>query len=414
MEGPLIPFGKHKGQSLAHVKQNFPGYIDWCMTQPPLSKIIKELLEKNNASIINIFSAPQTTDSCTPEHNKMQARFLLKGVQNNLITHVNLNCFSRRMNSIIKSEQFLAKFQPHADIVENMERVIVKFEDCFNWDVTLTSTDGIYEFIPHLDKLEQLKEMKIQLRTQHDLACAETHRLKLLEFEKIKDEADAKFTKDMKIYDERMAEYIHKLRPFEPFKPSPPSTYYFDCYMSEFEKLNETQFEKIWEKELNSFYHEMCKQFPTNVTTSLTNTYTIKCSHYDKWLYCCELKPLLGDDYPCVLRKMKHQMHQINSLGRNNSHRTSASLEKFYYSRFSILVVGEFNSIAIDKNVLKEIFKQSNIFVIFMDEIEATSTAQQLEESIECIDQRIKHLQNEKKRLSDSLDNLSKKPRSDE
>ena len=31
------------------------------------------------------------------------------------------------------------------------------------------------------------------------------------------------------------------------------------------------------------------------------------------FMICCELKPILGDDYPCVLRKLKTQINLIKN-----------------------------------------------------------------------------------------------------
>ncbi len=71
-----------------------------------------------------------------------------------------------------------------------------------------------------------------------------------------------------------------------------------------------------------------------------------------------EVKPLLGDDYPNVLRKMKQQVN-ITSCDKDNR-----LCKKLY-----ILLVKDFASSTTTKEQLIEIFQQSNIKVIFLKDI---------------------------------------------
>ena len=73
---------------------------------------------------------------------------------------------------------------------------------------------------------------------------------------------------------------------------------------------------------------------------------------------CCELKPVLSDDYPCVLRKMKTQIE----LTENDK-----EFEKIY--KIYILIIGSFTSTNTSKEQLITIFKQSKINIIFTEEI---------------------------------------------
>jgi hypothetical protein len=76
----------------------------------------------------------------------------------------------------------------------------------------------------------------------------------------------------------------------------------------------------------------------------------------------CELKPLLGDDYPCVLRKMKTQLELTK--------------EKYYneyggpvYALRYLLLVKEYASSTTSKEQLIQIFNQNHIRVVFIDEL---------------------------------------------
>ncbi len=71
-----------------------------------------------------------------------------------------------------------------------------------------------------------------------------------------------------------------------------------------------------------------------------------------------ELKPSLGDDYPNVLRKMKLQ------------YKLSKKPHGYHSDRLKcILLLNTFDSVNTTKDNLKEIFAQSNISVIFLDEL---------------------------------------------
>ncbi len=69
----------------------------------------------------------------------------------------------------------------------------------------------------------------------------------------------------------------------------------------------------------------------------------------------CEIKPLLGDDYPCVLRKMKNQI-----LLTKKSH--------YDWSDRVVLLIGTFTSSNTTLTELREIFEQSDIRIMFFNE----------------------------------------------
>jgi hypothetical protein len=88
-----------------------------------------------------------------------------------------------------------------------------------------------------------------------------------------------------------------------------------------------------------------CCSDETYITSNMINVY-------------CELKPLLGDDYPCVLRKIKLQM---NLTEKTKDYKT---IYKYY-----VLIIDNFSSTTTTKDQLLEIFLQSYIKIIFVDEI---------------------------------------------
>jgi hypothetical protein len=84
----------------------------------------------------------------------------------------------------------------------------------------------------------------------------------------------------------------------------------------------------------------------------------------DSYNIYIEIKPLLGDDYPNVLRKMNQQKNL-----------TYCDLDKKFFTKFNkdkgiiILLVKDFVSSSTTKEQLIQIFNQSNIKVIFLKDI---------------------------------------------
>lgn len=76
-------------------------------------------------------------------------------------------------------------------------------------------------------------------------------------------------------------------------------------------------------------------------------------------LHCCELKPLLGDDYPEVLRKMSIQIDLTKS--------DKTIFDK--YKKIWYLIIGNFSSSSASKEQLITIFKQKDINIIFENEL---------------------------------------------
>lgn len=92
----------------------------------------------------------------------------------------------------------------------------------------------------------------------------------------------------------------------------------------------------------------------------------------------CEIKPLLGDDYPNVLRKMKTQKTLTVQYLQKQNEKDKEEYLKGYYGNCKfipmglgtyILLVNEFTSSTTSKEDLISIFKQSYIDVIFISDI---------------------------------------------
>lgn len=75
-----------------------------------------------------------------------------------------------------------------------------------------------------------------------------------------------------------------------------------------------------------------------------------------------EIEPLLGDDYPCVLRKIKYKKEL-----------TSNSLKQVKEPCNFVLLIKKYDSLITPTNTLKYIFKKSGIDVVFLNELLKTS-----------------------------------------
>lgn len=123
----------------------------------------------------------------------------------------------------------------------------------------------------------------------------------------------------------------------------------------------------------------------------------------------CEIKPCLGDDYPCVLRKMKTQIELTNNYAKKynedkkelykkeyeedwkmrkywNEHKGSYNycLTQEYINPEYVLLIKDFNSSTTTKEQLITIFNQSYIKVVFIHELlcdlQTKTTIEQVEE----------------------------------
>jgi hypothetical protein len=131
-------------------------------------------------------------------------------------------------------------------------------------------------------------------------------------------------------------------------------------------------------------------------------------SHYKYYNdICIEIKPLLGEDYPAVKRKMDTQI----SLTKNEYYDKDAKIgDKSKYIPTFVLLIKEFNATSATKEQLIKYFDSSNIKVVFIDDLldilPSQTTIEHLKEKNEIITfQPIKQkeLEDENKLLNEKL-----------
>lgn len=254
----------------------------------------KGLLEKYpsiyNIVCVNTFQS-SNTNSPTPEHNKIQNEFLKERVKQDFILKV-------------------------LNISLNMDELNTILEEIY--------TDSNYILL--FGKQKFYVDFKNQL------------------FENIKEEFESQFNWDIKLvfnirrskikssgyinnqtYDKIFSRLPQEIR--EKISVSNPNT--------------KTKTTSIYLNFLKNYLNNIFEKYPylTYRTCLLSRCY-------------CEIKTIVGDDYPCILRTMKNQIALMGS-GYN----------------IYILLIQKFESSSTTTNQLIDIFKQSDIKIIFTNEI---------------------------------------------
>ena len=117
--------------------------------------------------------------------------------------------------------------------------------------------------------------------------------------------------------------------------------------------------------------------------------YEFYASEFESISVFIELKPLLGDDYPEVLRKMSTQI----KLTKNDK------TDKYLVtSKHFCLFIKDFNSSTTTREQLIKIFLQHDIKVIFMEDLEI-DRIQQIDNKILRLQQEILKLQEERDKI---------------
>ena len=136
------------------------------------------------------------------------------------------------------------------------------------------------------------------------------------------------------------------------------TTYNWDVFL----KIKGQYFNFIYKKEYWRKEWNILEKYFTDIfnikkceVSSYSDGKTNASLNYNSYIYI-EIKPILGDDYPNVLRKMKQQ--------KNLTSCTTEMMRKHY-----ILLVKDFASSTTTSEQLIQIFNQSNINVIFLKDI---------------------------------------------
>lgn len=305
---PLVPFGKYKGQPITKLMDDTK-YLEWCKQQGWF---------QNFPIVYNICVNQTITssiqDSKTPEHNKLQNLFLDRNNQKKLINKLfGLNIgvsFKTNFEMLIINEEFKNCFDSStiehwgcdgSSLINknNCTWVVPEFNRLLGGSKIIFEDKYYWDFIFYYNE-----HQTISFETKCDI-------------ENLTENLTSKNLTTMQYLYQILAKYNFKYNNSDYFRP-------LDTYINKENK-----------------YKVLIDAVYCNITV------------------CCELKPFLSDDYPCVLRKLKTQINLTE-----NDKTTFEKMNKKY-----ILIIGKFTSTTTSITELRAIFKQSNIRIIFTDEI---------------------------------------------
>ena len=336
---PIVDFGKkYIGRPVTELIVDTK-YVEWSKLQSGFQQKPTQIYNM----VVNQ-STPQTQDSKTPEHNKLQNLFLEKeNVEKMLSRLFNLNTVIDRLNALNADEEFnkcFGKIQI-PEINHNLNRDGVRFEEKFNWDVVMYY--NYYQEIEFVSDLENELVDKKKYREKYDIEQKE-------------------ITQSCSVVGGGS-----DIRSFfggsTRLKAAPPlnNKSYFD--ETKYLKDYEGNFNKHYREYRTGYYQKMISKYIDSRKYSINNTgdqYSICiniCSYNHS--VCCEIKPTLSDDYPRVLGKLKRQIEKTNN---------DKTVFQYWKKKY-VLIIGTFKAESATKEQLIEIFGQSGIKIIFTSEI---------------------------------------------
>ena len=410
---PLVPFCKYKGKPVTEFLAD-KNYVSWAKQQG--------LFEKFTINNINIVQQSSNQDSPTPEHNKFQNLFLEECFRSTFVDKYIE--FKKQFEKLYENQDFIKYFgESKFNITTN-----VVFETLHtNWDVLLSVSFSDI-------KSDETEVYKI-FRQEQDLI----HDQKIYDFEIEKSRRDTIYEEYLVKFEEGidgvMREWeknimsLHRLEctPFSKCKQKHETfhdvtichdVYYKICNDKKYTqprekplengyKLNyyneyifvsgyydkddfeskHTNYLENYEKTINEIFYKNRKIFYRNIFDNYLKSWyfdnitisscTISLKSFS---IACELKPTIGDEYPCILRKFKEQ--------RDKTQKSK------YDATYYILAFQNLTAETVSFFQLQEIFKQSNIPILMINEDE------------ESMRSRLAKLENEKQMLIQKLSTL--------
>ena len=398
----IVTFGQYKGKSLYEALRDI-NYVNYCKKNGIYEKLIS-CENTRNLSITNIFTSSVSIDSPTPVHNKMQNKFLDKTF---ICDFLQLFSSFKSLQSLLNSKLYKKMFYDFS--ISSMFEPIFETEE--GWDVRLRQCGITIERKESFETLFQKHNIEY---FGNDISFLQ-HKSKI---EKVHQNMDD-LAKELS---------VKKLPKYPVY-----STFAFQVkrdYISKMDKMfRERKFflrmypilsSIINEKNNNCDYHTQFDLFEnfTNISRELFDINRKKLLRdiykpyenenirlrfddcgaeffsYSKDNIFIELKPKVGDEYPCILRKMKSQMRHTSTTKIDDC----GVVRSKYKNPAFLLLIGEFEAESITREDLKKVFEQSAIIVIFMDEINI--------DELESIKQKIQYHEQEKQKLLAQLENI--------
>jgi hypothetical protein len=351
----IVPFGKYKGQPI-EIMLSDTSYISYQKQQPGFMK----WLEENHVTIYNIFTTGAQQVQDTPEHNKLQARFLDKKFQLAFFDAINGYTVREDFLNLVKSTQ--------KDIDSNAPTIIDH-----NDKLSLVET-SLREKIQLIIEQLQTKIDKSAPDTFESYCSANSY-LSGWSQESIRQ----RFENSEKY---RLQEIKNNKNAIEKLRAGNTDNEALNTINDKIKKLNdgiERYNHNIhMAKKYLSIYQSIVLD-PSNLGTTVTfeHGYDVymrlqqysECSHFADYVMRdqyrtlrIEIKPTVGDNYPAVLRQMKINQpeYDIEKYQGREIRREFCGIDA--------LLIGTFESESIDVDQLRGIFGRYK--VVLLSEVE--------------------------------------------
>ena len=207
-ELPIVPFGKYKGQPITTLISDTP-YFEWCKQHEMLKKypIIYNICVNQTIT---------TSNSKTPEHNKLQNYFLDTNNQQKLLSKLfKKNNLTDKVNNLFKDTNIIRCFGENIipEFINKLDNTTIKFEDKFNWDLVLYYEDT--QKFTITSNLETEIFDKNKYKEQYDIEEKQKYDNNLLLIDKLIECKKKLVQECKKKYDEEYEEYLDKNQKYE-------------------------------------------------------------------------------------------------------------------------------------------------------------------------------------------------------
>ena len=397
----IVTFGKYKGKSLYEALRDI-NYVNYCKKNGIYEKLIS-CENTRNLSITNIFTSSVSIDSPTPVHNKMQNKFLDKTF---ICDFLQLFSSFKSLQSLLNSKLYKKMFYDFS--ISSMFEPIFETEE--GWDVRLRqcgitierkeSFETLFQkhnieyfgndisFLQHKSKIEKVHQnMRKLVEELSDFELPKYRVYSTFAFQEKKN-----FSVGQR--GEREKEFFLRMYPtLSSIINNAYDNYYNYSNSDLFENFTNIS-RKLFDINRKKLLRDIYKPYENENIRLRIDGCGEEFVSYSKDNIFIELKTKVGDEYPCILRKMKSQMRYTIEAKRVDCGVVRSKYEKSAF----LLLIGEFEAESITREDLKKVFEQSAIIVIFMDEINI--------DELESIKQKIQYHEQEKQKLLAQLENI--------
>jgi hypothetical protein len=348
LEIPLVPFGKYKGKPVTTMMAD-QNYMNWAKN----NHIFKEDTPIYNY-VFNVVNITSNLDTPTPEHNEMQNLFLQKPTRDNL-----LNILYKTNTKRDKAREILRNAEipiPESLQSEQLDETFI-FETKNNWDMlivfngiwmnmTLNHWKTYFEKygdkndIDEIDRYIKEKHSGYEHRYKQDIAICNNNNRKRLKL---------------------------KLKGW-------------------YEEPNESELDEQWKQEREHCYINFERMIHNFQFVDVVDN----CGGWRRDVDCicrrtivlCEIKPSVGDDYPCILRKINSQYNKTKTATKTTC----------------CLIIKEFRAKGATFEQVCEIFRQHGICIVMLRDL-----LDNQEKHEETLEERVERLELENKALKEQL-----------